>query len=351
MTEHIPKYIKVKNKIKEDIKSGKIVDKLPGERVLAKNFNVSYMTVRKALMELQEEGILHRSTTKGTFVSHSKMSPKATKNIGFFLDDKISEGISSPYYSLIFKALKKAAKDKGYNILLYSDSDDMNPLNDQKKIDGCIICCFPRIEYKIQELKKFIPIVLLDNIASDKAIPSVTIDNFNSVFNSTKYLASLGHERIGFISGLMDSDICKERLHGYLSALNNNNLHVDKSLVYKGNYSYESGEKAAMYFLSLKTPPTAILCANDSMAIGAMKVVQELGFSIPKDISVMGFDDIEVASRVFPTLTTNAAPIKDIVQKSLDILISTINGHEIDYQHIILPAKLVLRDSCSNIKK
>jgi DNA-binding LacI/PurR family transcriptional regulator len=351
MTEHIPKYIKVKNKIKADIKNGKIIDKLLGERVLAKEFDVAYMTVRKALMELQEEGILHRSTTKGTFVSHSKMSPKATKNIGFFLDDKISEGISSPYYSLIFKALEKRAKKEGYNLFIFSDSDDMNPLNDQKKMDGCIICCFPRIEYKIQELKKFIPIVILDNIASDKSIASVTIDNFNSLFDSTKYLASLGHERIGFISGLMDSDICKERLHGYLSALNNNNLQVDKSLVYKGDYSYGSGEKAALYFLSLKNPPTAILCANDSMAIGAMKVIQELGFSIPKDISVVGFDDIEVASRVFPSLTTNAAPIQEIAKKSLDLLISAIEGADIDYQHIILPAKLILRDSCSNIKK
>ncbi|MCF7910960.1 MAG: GntR family transcriptional regulator [Candidatus Cloacimonetes bacterium] len=350
MTKSLPKYIKVKNKIKEDIKNGKIVDKLPGERVLATEFDVAYMTVRKALMELQEEGILHRSTTKGTYVSHSKMSPKVTKNIGFFLDDKIDEGISSPYYSLIFKALKKAAKDEGYNLLIYSDTDDMNPINDQKRIDGSIICCFPRIEYKIQELKKFIPIVLLDNMASDKSIPSVTIDNFNSVFDSTKYLISLGHERIGFISGLMDSDICKDRLHGYLSALNNNNLHLDKALVYKGDYSYASGEKAARYFLSQKVPPSAIMCANDSMAIGAMKIIQELGFSIPKNISVVGFDDIEVASRVFPTLTTNAAPIDDIARKSLDLLISAINGKNIEFQHIILPAKLVLRDSSTNIK-
>ena len=117
-----PKYIKIKNKIKEDIKQGILKDKIPGERVLAKDFQVSYITVRKAITELVEEGILHKFTTKGTFVSNNKISPKVTKNIGFFLDEGIREGISSPYYSLVFKALEKTVKKHGYNLLLFSKS-------------------------------------------------------------------------------------------------------------------------------------------------------------------------------------------------------------------------------------
>lgn len=350
MSNKIPKYIHIKDKIKKGIDNGTIDGKLDGERVLAEKFNVSYMTVRKAVQELVEEGVLHKITTKGTFVSHRKMSPKITHNIGFFLDKGIKQGISSPYYSQVFKALEEAVKEVGYNILLFSDFDDLNPLKNQKKIDGVIICCFPRIEDKIQEVKKYLPIVLLDNIASDKSIPSITIDNYNSCRESADYLWSLGHRRIGFITGLMDSDVCKDRLLGYKNALTEQGVHEDKTLIFKGDYSYESGEKGGKYFASLSERPTAIICANDSMAIGAMKALRENNVSIPEQISIIGFDDIEVASRVFPPLTTSAAPITSLADKAIKMLLDSINGKDLDYEHKILPAKLIVRDSCAKVQ-
>ncbi len=350
MSSKTPKYLSIKEIIKESIRTGEITGKLPGERVMAKMYDVSYMTIRRAVTELVEEGILHKFTTKGTFVSHSKMTPKITHNIGFFLDSGIKEGISSPYYSLVFNALEKEVKQKGYNLVLFSDPDDLNPLNNQKKIDGVIICCFPRIEGKIQELKKMLPIVLLDNLASDKSIPSVTLDNFNSSSEAANHLFKLGHKRIGFISGLLDSDICNERLTGYTSALIANQLSVEQELIYKGDYSYESGEFGAENLLSLKTPPTAIMCANDSMAIGAMKVIREKGYSIPEDISVIGFDDIKVSSMVFPSLTTITAPIERIAERAIGMLLAMIDGLDLDYQHVILPAHLTERNSCAKVK-
>ncbi len=112
MENKIPKYLYIKNKIKEDVECGIIVDKLPGERVLAKEFGVSYMTIRKAIEGLVEEGILSKVATKGTYVSHRKVAQKKTNNIGFFLDENIKEGISSPYFSLVYNALEKEVKKK-----------------------------------------------------------------------------------------------------------------------------------------------------------------------------------------------------------------------------------------------
>lgn len=346
MTDSKHKYTRIKAKIRDNIKSGSLVDKLPGERVLALDFGVSYMTIRKAIAELVEEGLLHKVGTKGTFVNNKSRNAMVTGNIGFFLDEEINEGISSPYYSLMFKSLEEETAKRGYNMLFFSDFDDLNPLKSKKKIDGVIICCFPRIEDKIQAIKKFIPIVLLDNIASDKSIPSVTIDNFNSSCNSAEYLLSLGHRRIGFISGLMDSDICKDRLLGFKNALIRYGIQGNDSLFYKGDYSFESGERGGKYFLSLPHPPTAIVCANDSMAIGAMKVIRESGFRIPEDISIIGFDDILVASKVFPALTTNAAPIAEMASKAMEILLDEINGENPSFLHVILEAQLVIRASC-----
>jgi DNA-binding LacI/PurR family transcriptional regulator len=344
------KYIRIKDKIKASISSGAIVGKLPGERVLARDLNVSYMTVRKAVSELVEEGILYKLATKGTFVSHKRAHAKVTHNIGFFLDEDIMEGISSPYYSLVFKSLEEEVSKNGYNLLLFSDFDDLNPLKNTKKIDGVIISCFPRIEDKIQQIKHYLPIVLMDNIAADKSLHSVTIDNFNSCSRSTEYLLALGHKRIGFISGLLDSDVCKDRLLGYKNALARAGLKQDKELVFKGDYSYESGERGGQYFATLPQAPTAIICANDSMAIGAMKVIQEHGFKIPNDISFIGFDDILVASMVFPPLTTNAAPIGEMAKQAVDILLAEIKGVTTDFRHLILEARLVKRDSCAALK-
>ncbi|MBW6513202.1 MAG: GntR family transcriptional regulator [Candidatus Syntrophosphaera sp.] len=341
------KYIRIKNRIKDMITTGLLVERLPGERVLASELEVSYMTLRKAVAELVEEGILYKDSTKGTFIGHKKNNSRITKNIGFFLDDSIKEGISSPYYSLVFRSLEEEATNHGYNILFFSDFDDLNPLKNKKKVDGVIICCFPRLEDRIQEIKSFVPIVLLDNIASDKSIPSVTIDNFNSCSHSTEYLLSLGHRRIGFVSGLLDSDVCKDRLLGYKNALARFGLKEDRSLVFKGDYSCESGERAGKYFVSLSEPPTAIVCANDSMAIGALKVIRESGFKIPGDISLIGFDDILLASKVFPTLTTNAAPIAEMARKAVEILLTEMKGGNTDFLHVILQAKLIKRDSCA----
>ncbi|MDP2401328.1 MAG: GntR family transcriptional regulator [Candidatus Cloacimonadaceae bacterium] len=347
MTGSTHKYVRIKTKIKDRIKSGVIVDKLPGERVLAAELGVSYMTVRKAISELVDEGVLHKASTKGTFVNNKSLNSKVTGNIGFLLDEEINEGISSPYYSLLFKSLEEEVARRGYNMLLFSDFNDLDPLKNQKKIDGVIICSFPRIEDKIQAIKKYLPIVLLDNIAADKSIPSVTIDNFNSCNNSVEYLLSLGHRRIGFISGLMDSDICKDRLQGYKNALARFGVQPEKELLFKGDYSFESGERAGKYFASLPHPPTAIMCANDSMAIGAMKVIRESGLRIPQDISIIGFDDILVASMVFPSLTTNAAPIEEMAAKAVEILLAEIEGEHAGFLHVILEAKLVKRGSCT----
>lgn len=345
MNIKIPKYIQVRNKIIESIKSGRLSGKLPGERVLALEYNVSYMTIRKAISNLEEDGILHKFTTKGTFVSNNRITPKATLNIGFFLDAEIKEGISSPYYSLVFNALEKEVKKHGYNLTMFSNIDDLNPLNNQKKIDGVIITCFPRLENKIQELKQLIPIILIDNISLDKSISSVTIDNFNSSREATNHLIELGHKRIAFISGLLNSDVCRDRLSGYKSALENSDIELDSKLIYKGDYSYESGEKGAKQLLSIANPPSAIVCANDSMAIGAMKVIRESGFNIPEDISVVGFDDIDVSSRVFPSLTTIAVPINIMAEEAIKMLISLIKGNALEYKHKILPAQLVIRNT------
>ena len=343
MNKSEPKHIYAENKIREAISHLKIGDKLSGERVLAKELGISYMTARRAVDNLVAKGILQKVPKKGAFVASLRETPR--KAIGYFLDSSIKDGLSSPYYSLVFDALEKEATKHGYSLMYCSDFDDS--LAKMEKIDGAIISCFPRIENIVQHVRKLVPVVCIDNCSPDKSIPSITIDNLNSVVDSTSHLLALGHERIGFITGLDDSDIGRNRLAGYTSAMNSCGIGIDMDLVYKGDYSYETGIIAADYFLSLDKPPTAIMCANDIMAIGAIKEISRRKLSVPADISVVGFDDVAISAQMTPALTTVSAPIRAIAEHSVNMLNMLITGIEPDNRHISLPGKLVARDSCA----
>jgi DNA-binding LacI/PurR family transcriptional regulator len=307
------------------------------------------MTIRKAVENLVAEGLLYKIPMKGTFVSDRK-TRKKTKIIGYFLDSSIVAGLTSPYYSIIFNSLQKQATKHGYSLIYFTDIGDSSSYKHMNNIDGAIISCFPRVEHIVHEINQHIPVVVIDNSSSDKTIPSVIIDNFNAVRESVHHLCSLGHKRIGFITGLEDSDVGKNRYAGYRSGLSNHGLKMNEKLVFKGDYSFESGAKGADYFLSLKNPPTAIVCANDAMAIALIRQVVQHGLNVPDDISVIGFDDIPVASQTNPSLTTLAAPIDKMTELACNMLIGLINGEKSESKHIALPAQLVIRDSCTDVK-
>ena len=342
-----PKYLLVEKYIKKAIKNKTIVNKLPGERTLAKELGFSYMTIRKAIDNLVNEGVLFKIPTKGTFVANTKIKKNKTRNIGYFLDSHILAGISSPYYSLIFNALEKEAAKQNYSVIYFSDTEKVKIDSLIPKLDGVIASCFPRIETIIHEINLSIPVVVIDNAAADKTIPSVIIDNFNAVSDSVDFICSLNHKLIGFTNGLEDSDVGKNRFAGFKNGLSKNHIKFDDSMVYKGNYSYESGMKAAEYFMSLQKSPSAILCANDSMAIGAIKRLHQAGLKIPDNISVMGFDNIEVASLIIPALTTVTAPVEEIARRSFEMLKDLMEGKDPENKHIALSAPLAIRKSCS----
>ena len=147
------------------------------------------------------------------------------------------------------------------------------------------------------------------------------------------------------MTGLVDSDVGKNRLGGYKTGLERHELAFDETLVFRGNYSFASGLEGAAYFTSLQPPPSAIVCANDSMALGAMSRLHQEGYRIPRDFSVVGFDDIEVASQVIPSLTTVKAPVEEIARQAFSLLKAQIDEQPPGNAHIALPAKLVVRDS------
>lgn len=342
----VPKYLVIKDGIRDRILRGEFADKIPGERVLARLFGFSYMTVRKAIDSLVEEDVLYRLPAKGTFVNKGGLSGRKTYNIGFFLEPRIKGGISSPYYSMIFRKLEEVLKREGYTLFFFTDLDSVDPLKGQKRYDGLILSCFPAIEKKIARLVQLVPAVVIDNACREGHAPYVGIDNRQGVHDAVEYLIRIGHRNLAFVSGVLDSPVGHDRLEGFRSALEEAGIAFSRKLVFDGDYNFRSGQEAVKRFLGWKNPPTGIVCANDSMAFGVIEGARRAGCRIPEDLSVIGFDDIEFAAQSNPPLTTVKAPLEEIVGHAVRLLLQCLQEGVMPEGDTLFPARLVVRETC-----
>ncbi|MDH3352618.1 MAG: substrate-binding domain-containing protein, partial [Gammaproteobacteria bacterium] len=161
----------------------------------------------------------------------------------------------------------------------------------------------------------------------------------------TRYLASLGHTRIAFITGHPRHKAVGNRLRGYRDGLQQSGLTFSEQLVVAGDNSFSSGEAAAAELLGRKPPPTAIFAANDDMAAGVIRVADRLGIDIPRQLSVAGFDDIALARQVYPTLTTIRQPLATMAERAALALIRDAREDHSSKGTEVVPATLQIRES------
>ena len=190
-----------------------------------------------------------------------------------------------------------------------------------------------------------IPMVLIPGFINPNKIPSVDIDNFNAAFISVNYLIGLGHQRIALLNGPSNSKYSILRLAGYHHALKNYHFNFQKDLVSKFDGTQEGGFRAMQKQLGMKQPPTAVLVFNDYSAIGALWAAKEMGFRVPEDVSVVGFGDVPFSSKTNPPLTTMHEPLQEIGYEATNMLLEVIQGKKLSKRNIILPVKLVIRQS------
>jgi len=185
-------------------------------------------------------------------------------------------------------------------------------------------------------------------------ITCVGIDDFKAAYEMTQYLIRLGHKTIGFIAGHPSQSSSKQRQAGFEAAIAEAGTKVGKPLIAQGYYSYRSGMEAAEEILSAKSPPTAIFASNDDMASGAMSVAHRRGLDVPKDLSVVGFDDT-IASSLWPALTTIRQPIGLIATKAVELIAQQTrdlrSDREIEIQNLRIPHELVERESAAPPRK
>jgi len=228
---------------------------------------------------------------------------------------------------------------------------EMFHLFEEKRVDGIIFSGVSLTEEHKDFFSNFeIPTVVVGQEFKELNFPSVTIDNFQAAFDMTQYLIDLGHKKIAMIRGPMyDQQAGKERVLGYKTALRENDLEIVDEYIRQGDFTIESGYQAMKEILKKEKMPTAVFCASDKMAIGALNCCLDNGLKVPDDISIAGFDDMELATAIRPELTTIH---QDQVQKGIktaEILMKVMKRKKKEVYNIQLPYSLIKRGSTGPI--
>ncbi len=262
--------------------------------------------------------------------------------------------IGDPFFAGVVKGIQSIAQQKGYNVLFSEttmNSDEFTSMLASRQADGMILLATvppAGLEILSRERHRVLPIVVACEAIQPEMrhFPSVHIDNVAAAKEATRFLISHGHERIAFISGTNTSLLTKDREAGYRAAMKSAKLPVQDGWVLEGKLTIEGAIKATRSLLHHATRPTAILCANDDMAIGALHEIRSAGLSVPEDISVIGFDDIRYSQVVHPPLTTVRQPAEEIGEKAMYRISHAIEqGVALTSEPELVPHELVIRRS------
>jgi LacI family transcriptional regulator len=189
------------------------------------------------------------------------------------------------------------------------------------------------------------PVICLDRCPEGWKGDTITVDNTEGAYQATRYLLELGHRRIAAITGQLHVTSAVERLKGFKRALREAGIHAAPEYIQEGRFDRLSGYEKAMMLLQFSPRPTAIFAANDLVALGVLGALRELGLRCPEDVSLVGFDDLELATFTNPALTTVAQPAYQMGARATALLFERLQGENIPTQHIIMKATLKVRDS------
>ncbi|MCC3860360.1 LacI family DNA-binding transcriptional regulator [Pseudemcibacter aquimaris] len=262
--------------------------------------------------------------------------------------------IANPFFSRVIRGIEKQAQILGYSVLL-GDTQGMREreitytkMVNTSQADG-IIQLDSHIPFEDQN-KITAPIVNACDCVRGTDLPSVQLDNISAAEDMTDHLISLGHKNIAVISGPEEHSITNDRLSGHIKAMEKAGIHFDTSKVTYGDYSIQSGVEAAEKIFNMFPRPSAIFCMNDEMAIGAIHRAKQIGFSVPDDISITGFDNISFAEFCDPPLTTISQPAEEFGTTAMTMLYKVMREEELKQKYKLLPFELITRQSTGPAK-
>lgn len=307
-------------------------------RVLNKEQYVAAGTRERVLQAVAELGFHPNLAARA-------LGGKRSFQIGLIYDNP------SPYFAQNIQAgVRSRCAEDGYRMIAQPcDAASPNLLTevegllDQVKLDGVILTPPFTERADVRELlsKRAVRYAMTSPAELDEAVPSAFIDQAEAAAVMTAQLIALGHRRIGFVMGDSKYASSQRRFDGFCWALAEARIELDMRLVQRGAYNFESGTQAADALFALDPPPTAIFASSDDMAAGVLAAAHRRGVDVPGQVSVAGFDDTDLATVVWPPLTTIHQPVRELGYAAADLLLSASK----DVEQRQLPFELILRGS------
>ena len=260
--------------------------------------------------------------------------------------------ICDPFFSEIIRGIEVTAANHGYLVLI-GDCAHQNQqektfidLIITKQIDGMLLLG-SRLPFdaSIEEQRNLPPMVMANEFAPELELPTVHIDYLTAAFDAVNYLYEQGHKRIGCIAGPEEMPLCHYRLQGYVQALRRCGIMVDPQYIARGDFTFEAGSKAMQQLLDLPQPPTAVFCHSDVMALGALSQAKRQGLKVPEDLSIIGFDNIDLTQFCDPPLTTIAQPRYEIGREAMLLLLDQMQGQHVGSGSRLMDCELIIRGS------
>lgn len=261
--------------------------------------------------------------------------------------------ITNPFFPELIKRFEEVAVRRGYELLIGSTNYDSELKHCLRRmiegyVDGVAVMTFGVEDPVLEELSsRNIPMVFMDLKEDAFRHDTLMVDYTHGMLEAVRHLVSLGHHEIGFISGPLTQHSAVLRRVAFLQSMRDCCCeHRDQFLV-EGDHQVEGGMLGMTALLRNTSPPTAVLCSNDMTAIGALRTLQQRGFRVPQDMSVVGFDDIHLANFVNPPLTTVSMSRTEIAQKAVGALLGRIEGSELSVAPVsqTISTSLVVRDT------
>lgn len=329
--------------------------KNPTVQDVARAANVSTATVSRALstpdrVSVETRRRVDRAVEKTGYVLNHAARNLRRRDTGAIV--ALVPDIGNSHFSNILQGIETVCAEENLKVLIADtrkpsmSRSNLSDFFSRNNCDGIVILDG---HFSIAEIRaanpSLPPIVTAGEWSDTPEVPIAVVNNLHGAEMAVSHLVGLGHSKIGHVTGLLTHKAGRDRRDGFSATLSGAGLSAEAAWIFKGDYTLETGRKAAAAWLTLDDRPTAVFCASDRTAFGFISALDEAGIRVPRDVSVVGFDDIDIAAHFVPPLTSVHQPRRAVGEQAAKLLLSLLQGRQPDAASVQLEPWLVVRKS------